>query len=39
MELSKKDKKVAREMIEKGVMTEFANSLNEICYNSEMEKS
>lgn len=28
MELSKKDKKVAREIIEKGVQREFANGLN-----------
>lgn len=29
MELSKKDKKIAREMIEKGVQIEFVNGLNE----------
>lgn len=29
MELSKKDKKIAREMIEKGVQIEFSNGLNE----------
>ncbi len=29
MELSKKDKKVAREIIEKGLQKEFANGLNE----------
>jgi len=29
MELSKKDKKVAREIIEKGVQIEFANGLSE----------
>ena len=29
MDLSKKDKKIAREMIEKGVQIEFANGLNE----------
>jgi hypothetical protein len=29
MELSKKDKKVAREIIEKGVQIEFANGLNQ----------
>ena len=29
MELSKKDKKVAREIIERGVQIEFANGLNQ----------
>lgn len=30
MDLSKKDKKIAREMIDKGIQIEFANGLNEV---------